>query len=175
VAVVRTLAELSLLAALLVAACLLAAGGSRTAPAAEPAPPRETDRIDSAGAGLTVRARALEAYLAAPGPRPPAERNPFGFREPVRSRGGGRPGARTAAETVAASAAARPEMVLSGIAEETGNGHPLRTAVISTPGELVFAKEGDRVLSRFLVLRIAADAVQLKDDAGGEVFVLTLK
>jgi hypothetical protein len=66
-------------------------------------------------------------------------------------------------------------MVLSGIAEETSNGHPVRTAVISARGELVFAREGDRVLSRFLVVRIAADAVQLKDGEGGEVFTLALK
>jgi hypothetical protein len=66
-------------------------------------------------------------------------------------------------------------MELAGIAEETGNGHPSRTAVISAAGQVIFAKEGDRVLSRFLVVRIAADAVHLKDEQGGGEFALVLK
>jgi hypothetical protein len=47
--------------------------------------------------------------------------------------------------------------------------------VISAAGQVIFAKEGDRVLSRFLVLRIVADAVHLKDDEGGGEFALVLK
>jgi len=169
--VTRTLAEFALLAALLVAAWLIAVGGGRLAPSRPgPPPSRGVGREEPVGAGLPERAEALRTYLASPPPRPPVRRNPFGFGQASPAAAGS-----AAADAGAALSASRPEMALAGIAEDTGNGHPVRTAVISTPGELVFAREGDRVLSRFLVLRIAADAVQLKDDKGGEVFVLALK
>jgi hypothetical protein len=98
-------------------------------------------------------------------------RNPFGF-------GAASAGAVRIAGGAAGAAAVptpRPSMELAGIAEETGNGHPNRTAVISAAGQVIFAKEGDRVLSRFLVVRIAADAVHLRDDEGGGEFSLALK
>ncbi len=93
-------------------------------------------------------------------------RNPFGF---------GVASAGAARATPAADHRGAGRMELAGIAEETGNGHPNRTAVISTAGQLILAKEGDRVLSRFLVVRIAADAVHLRDDEGGGEFSLVLK
>ncbi len=66
-------------------------------------------------------------------------------------------------------------MTLSGIAEDTENGRPVRTAVISARGQLVLAREGDRVLARFVVRRITADAVQIEDSEGGKAFTLVLK
>jgi len=142
--------------------------------ATQPTPPSAA-RDQPAGGGLSERAQALRAYLARPRPQGPVRRNPFRFQEPsaVGAVRGGR--ALAASRTESDAAASRPEMTLSGIAEETGDGNPVRTAVISTPGQLIFAKEGDRVLARFLVVRIAADAVQLKDDERGEVFTLALK
>jgi hypothetical protein len=174
--VTRTLAELVLLAALLAAAWLIAVKYSRVESPAATAPPGGAAYQDRpVDAGLSERARALRSYLGAPRPLAPVRRNPFGFLDSSRpmARVDGRAAAAVGAG--AASVSSRPEMALQGIAEETGNGHPLRTAVIATAGELLFAKEGDRVLSRFLVVRITEDAVQLKDDEGGATFFLVLK
>ncbi len=168
----RTLAELVLLAALLAALGLIVANRSPVTPV-EPGRAPATAAYGDApvDAGLPERAEALRRFLASPPPPAPVRRNPFGF------------GAASAAGARAAGDAAdratpptpRPPMELAGIAEETGNGHPVRTAVISAAGQVIFAKEGDRVLSRFLVVRIAADAVHLRDDEGGGEFSLVLK
>ena len=168
----RTLAELVLLAALLVALGLIVANRSRVTPA-EPGRGPATAASGNApvDAGLSERAEALRRLLASPPPPTPVRRNPFGFG--VASAGKARIGGEAA--DAAAVPASRPPMELAGIAEETGNGHPNRTAVISSGGQVIFAKEGDRVLSRFLVVRIAADAVHLKDDEGGGEFSLVLK
>jgi len=83
--------------------------------------------------------------------------------------------ARAAVEPEPPVADARPELLLTGIAEDGANGAIVRTALIVAAGQLVFAKEGDRVLSRFVVLRIAADAVQLRDAERGEVFTLAFR
>jgi len=171
--VTRTLAELVLLAALLVALGLIVASRSRVTPAEPGQPPASAAgsgdaRVD---AGLPERADALRRFLASPPPHAPVRRNPSGFGAASASGAGAAGGA---GETPTAPAP-RPPMALAGIAEDTGNGHPNRTAVISAGGQLVFAKEGDRVLSRFLVVRIAADAVHLKDDEGGGAFSLVLK
>jgi len=170
--VTRTLAETVLLAALLVVLGLIVASRSRGTPAEQvQAPARAAARDAPVDAGLPARAEALRRYLASPPPPTPVRRNPFGF-------GVASAGAARAAGGVAAAAAPptpRPPMDLAGIAEETGNGHPDRTAVISAAGQVIFAKEGDRVLSRFLVVRIAADAVHLRDDEGGGEFSLVLK
>jgi hypothetical protein len=170
--VTRTFAELALLAALLVALGLIVASRSRGAPA-EPgqAPATAAARDAPVDGGLPERAEALRRFIAAPPPPTPVRRNPFGFgvasAAEARAAGGG--------VEPAAARTPRPPMELAGIAEETGNGHPNRTAVISASGQVIFAKEGDRVLSRFLVVRIAADAVHLKDDEGGGEFSLVLK
>jgi hypothetical protein len=170
--VTRTLAELVLLAALAVALGLIVASRGRVWPA-EPGqmPAAAAFRAAPIDAGLSERVEALRRLLAHPPPPAPARRNPFGF--------GAAPAGGTRAAGGAAEAAAvpapRPSMELAGVAEETGNGHPNRTAVISAAGQLIFAKEGDRVLSRFLVVRIAADAVRLRDDEGGGEFSLVLR
>jgi hypothetical protein len=123
------------------------------------------------GAGLTGRASALRAYLAAPPARVTVRRNPFAF-----------PAPRRPAEAATLQRAVqpppvepRPDLTLSGIAEDAAAGGTVRTAVIAAAGQLFFAKEGDRVLSRFVVLRIAADAVQVRDTERGEVFTLAFK
>ena len=168
----RTWAELLLLAVLLLAAWL--AIGLR-APSPLPADgggsSSEAIADDPVGAGLAHRTRALKAYLAAPPPRGTVRRNPFSFPAPARPAGA--PGARQVES--APEPPPRPTLTLSGIAEEAGSDGPVRTAVIVSSGKLLFAKEGDRVLTRFVVLRIAADAVQLRDTERGEVFTLALK
>jgi hypothetical protein len=174
--VTRTLSELVLLVALLAAAWLIVVNNSLVAPPPATLPPGGAGSHDQpVDAGLPERAEALRTYLASPRPLAPVRRNPFGFQDSSRAVAGGAGRGPVPGGAAAASESSRPEMELEGIAEETGNGRPLRTAVIAAAGELIFAKEGDRVLSRFLVVRITADAVQLKDDEGGGTFSLALK
>ncbi len=171
--VTRTLAELVLLAALLVAAGLIAANrgrGAREVP--DGAPAKAASRDTPVDAGLPERAAALRAYLSSPPPRTSVRRNPFGFGAATAT---GRIGVAGTANAASAGPPPRPPMELAGIAEDTGNGHPARTAVISAAGQVIFATEGDRILSRFLVVRITADAVYLTDDEGGGEFSLVLK
>jgi hypothetical protein len=170
----RTSAELVLLAALLVAAWFVV-GHSTRVPASD-GPVAHAGKAlpaDPVGNGLTERAGRLRALLASPPRATALARNPFSFS-----------GSRAAAGPSAAQAARlpqpepdepRPDLALSGIAEETARGTPIRTAVIVAGGQLVFAREGDRVLSRFLVLRIAPDAVQLRDVERGDLLTLALK
>jgi hypothetical protein len=117
---------------------------------------------------LASRAAALRAYLASPRPPGQVRRNPFVF-------GTSPPRARVPSPVMLAPHAARPEMRLSGIAEDSGEAGLVRTAVISVLGQVFLAKEGDRVLSRFLVVRVASDAVQLRDADGDEAFTLVLR
>jgi hypothetical protein len=50
---------------------------------------------------------------------------------------------------------------LSGIAIDTVNGREERTAILNTPGGLVFVKEGEEVAGAYKVSKIAIDAVDL--------------
>lgn len=171
----RTQAELLLLGALLLGAWLVFGADYGL-------PSSVTDRARGGGSlgdrpvdqGLGERAREMRSRLAAPRPQSPVRRNPFSFGDDPPDSAGG---THAAAVAVAAPepAASRPEMRLSGIAEETGDDRPVRTAVISSHGQVVLAREGDRIFARFVVRRITADAVQLEDSAGGEVFTLVFK
>jgi hypothetical protein len=172
--VTRTWAELLLLAAL-VAAAWMALGHGLQAPRSSapsvrtPAP----DQGDPVGNGLGERARRLRAFIESPPLRAPVRRNPFTFPPAPRRT------AAAAVDTVVPpgppQAEPRSELVLSGIAEDADGGVTVRTAVIVAAGQLVFAREGDRVLARFVVQRIAADAVQIKDTERGDVFTLAFK
>ncbi len=129
-------------------------------PAADPIP------ADALG----VRAASLRQYLASARPPAAVRRNPFVFSASPPPAGMTLP-----ATPLSARHAPRPEMKLSGIAEDVGEHGPVRTAVISAMGQVFFAKEGDRVLSRFFVVRVVADAVQLRDTDGDELFTLVLR
>lgn len=50
---------------------------------------------------------------------------------------------------------------LSGIAIDTVDGREERTAILNTPGGLVFVKEGEDVAGAYTVAKIAIDAVDL--------------
>ncbi len=169
----RTSAELLLLAALLAVAWMVFGQGAH-GPAVGVGDVRRASppQPDPVGNGLSERATRLRTYLAAPPPHGAIRRNPFSFTS-ARPAASARVERRVEVDSEAL--APRPELTLSGIAEDRAAGAAARTAVIAADGQLVFAKEGDRVFSRFLVLRIAADAVQLEDTVRDEVFTLALK
>lgn len=149
----------------------------------------------SAGGRAGSRAPAVSAPASGPAgrqstslltriraPREPGparvSRDPFRFAEAER-----RPPADASALAVAAmqalSAAAQappgPRMTLVGVAERREGDASVFTAVINVDGDVVLARQGDRVAGRFLVVRITADTVSLEEPGDGGTRVLRLR
>jgi hypothetical protein len=134
-----------------------AATAAPTAQRVPQAPPASEPDLDEATARLRAR------IAKAPAPRSP-ERNPFDFERapvpthpavPVTRLVGGPP--------LPTAPPPPPQLTLSGIAEtRTGEG-VVRTAIIAGPGQLYFAKLGERVAGRYEISAIGADIVELKD------------
>jgi hypothetical protein len=125
--------------------------------------------------GILAQAERLRARLASPPAYRAPARNPFQFREPPPARQAVGKSAAPAPTTDAADRVERPEMKLVGIAEDSGpDGVVRRTIIVSAMMQLFFAKEGDRVLGRYEVVRITADAARLKGP-DGESFTLALR
>jgi hypothetical protein len=70
---------------------------------------------------------------------------------------------------------APPAFRLIGVAEDTAAGNPVRTAIISAPGQLYVVREGERIASRYGVARISPDVVELVDTANSTELRLALK
>ena len=164
-----------------VLACLLAAAwAARRAGPALSADPAQARPAAAAIAsiptdGILEQAARLRARLASPPPFKPPSRNPFRFSEPPATRPFPVPKTRPALTTALVERPERPEMKLVGIAEEAGrDGVTRRTAIISAMAQLIFVKEGERVLGRYEVVRITADAAQLKGP-DGETFTIALR
>jgi len=68
----------------------------------------------------------------------------------------------------------KPAFKLVGIAEDAGPDGPVRTAIVTNAGALVFVKEGESV-SRYRVTRIAADVVEFTDPDDNTMLRLALK
>ncbi len=169
---VRNLALAALIVGVVAAAWLLG-GPARTAS-------RETPRLSAASprgasdptfADVGGSSTRMQARLKAPAPLASSRRDPFSFYEPPPSPA---PATRPRSAVVAASVEVpRPEMQLVGIAADGKDGQLSRVAVICAANQLVLAKEGDRLLARYLVVRVTEDAVQLKD--GDATFTLAMK
>jgi len=166
-------AELLLLVALLGGAWMVRGRADRE-PVTSPVPGRAVvAERDPVVAGLSERTERLRAFIATPRPPVDVRRNPFRF--PASAPPVAAAGALHRVEVDSEAAAPRPELTLSGIAEDQVGETTVRTAVINAGGQLVFVKEGDRILSRFLVVKIASDAVRIKDTERDEVFTLAFK
>lgn len=68
----------------------------------------------------------------------------------------------------------RPPLALVGIAENDSAGETVRTAVISGEGQLFLVKEGEAFANRYRVVRIGADAVELRDEVADATIQLGL-
>ena len=68
-----------------------------------------------------------------------------------------------------------PDLQLLGIAEDTREGQPSRTAVISAMDGLFLVHEGEPIALRYQVRKIGADAVELEDLAAGTTIRLALR
>jgi hypothetical protein len=69
-----------------------------------------------------------------------------------------------------------PALQLIGVAETNTNDGPVRTALITGGhSELMMVTVGQRILSRYDVVAVAADAVELKDVDTGAIRRLILQ
>ena len=131
---------------------------------------------DSFGQRLRDRTQALRTHRTAPPRFVPAARNPFSFRERVAVA----PRVRAVDPLPEAPVERPPDAIraslrLSGIAEDGQGATASRTAVISGGGQVLLLRDGDRFLSRFVVVRIAPDAVQIRDVDSGDSFTLMIR
>jgi hypothetical protein len=132
--------------------------------------------IDLSGAALSDEIKRLHERLRpTAAPRQPA-RNLFEFTAPkVKPAPLALPSPH-AAEDGLAAVAAPPALTLSGLAEDPApDGTIVRTAIISTPGQLFLAKEGDLVTTRYRVAHISPDGVELLDLTDNTTLRLVLK
>jgi hypothetical protein len=129
---------------------------------------------------MQVTTERLEARRAQ-GELPAEERrNPFRFavdqrapREPQQAQAATLPLAAGAA--TAATLPTLPPMSLIGIVDRTVDGRAQRLAVVSMADTLYYAAAGARIGSRYEVVSVAADAVELKDLSDGSTRRVALK
>ncbi len=126
-------------------------------------------QIDLRGEGLSAEIERLHDRLR-PSATPDHGRNLFQF---GRGRAVVAPAPVAAAEraAVAPAAPAEPPFKLIGIAEDNG----VRTAILTSPGQLLMVKEGDSVASTYRVTAISGDAIVLTANGDGSVLRLALK
>jgi hypothetical protein len=139
-------------------------------PVAAPAP------IDARGAALSSEIARLHDRLR-PSAAPQRSRNLFQFAA-VRARPAPAPipAARPAlSEAAATPRPAPPPLKLIGVAEDAGPSGPIRTAILSAPGQLLFVKEGDAATPRYRVAKISSEVIELTDTLDGTALRLALK
>ena len=161
-----------------VVATWLAASPTVRAPVSTPMTPvQEAAHSAEAATDIVQQADRLRAKLQTAAVYQEPARNPFRFGERIRlvpTAGSG------GAEVSPAPVSAVPEqpafvLTLSGIAEDIVDGQVLRTAIISTPHDVVLVKEGDTVDDQFRVVSIATDSVELTSTTDSSRIHLTLK
>jgi hypothetical protein len=170
---------------LILAAWLLPSATSdpaQPASRAKPAAPGPAQRATAVQDALVLDVEAATARLrtyetSRPGSRRPA-RNPFRF-GPSPARAGpaaalppapevGTP-AESAGEHAPPGATLQPPALrLVGVAERYG-AEPARIAILASPSDVHLAAPGDRVIGRYTVLAVLADAAELRDETTGAV------
>lgn len=168
--------------AALIGAWLSSAAGilldGRREPAQTATGPAATSGAETLAADVQAQAARLRDRLShAPMPQP-AGRNPFRFGA---RRIAVRPAVRAAVVDVPSAPLAAtaiplpPPLKLEGLAEREIGGVKTRTAVLSRLGEIFFAAEGETVASRYRILAIGTDVVELQDVATGAVTRLAIR
>ena len=156
----------------------LAAASTSGSRAIAPAPSVAPVVRDIDGDALAKEIARLHEHLR-PTAAPSQGRNLFRFAPaPVVAR----PSVQAAPEThpalseaAVAPRPALPAIKLIGVAEDAGANGPIRTAIMSAPGQLLLLKEGDTALTHYRVTKILTDAVELTDMSDATVVRLTLK
>jgi hypothetical protein len=131
--------------------------------------------IDARGVELAGEVAKLHDRLRpTAAPRQPG-RNLFAFHVAPVAPAAEEPPKPALVEAPAPKAPAQPTLKLSGIAEDPGPDGPVRLAIISGDGQLFMVKEGEAVTSRYRVVKISADVVELGDLGDGTTRRLALK
>ena len=68
-----------------------------------------------------------------------------------------------------------PRLALVGLAEDVTDSGPVRTAIVSGFGDIFLVKAGETVASRYRVVSVASDGVELVDETDGSTLRLSLK
>lgn len=137
--------------------------------------PERTVPADASIADLSAQVSRLhERLVPSATPIQPA-RDLFRFRAPKPKPAPAAPSPAVALAAAAAPAAVRPAIKLDGIAEDGKGDRLVRTAIISTGGQLFLAREGDAVGPRYTVARIGPDVVELLDHVDNTTLRLALR
>jgi hypothetical protein len=144
-----------------------------------PVPIAQYAPIELRGAELASEiARLHERLRPSATPRQPS-RNLFAFRAmPARAAVPVLPSVPAPALSEAPpplAAPAQPSVKLVGLGEDDGPDGPVRTAFISSEGQLFVVKEGENVTPRYRVVKISADVVELVDLTDNTVRRLALR
>lgn len=168
-------------AAVLATWFIAAAGqdGSRSKPTVIADEVRHLTETERAALDIQQQADRLRGRLViAPAPSD-TRRNPFVFR--TREAQSAR-NISTTPDSMAADPTTAPEplpepdpFTLSGVATDENPEGPIRTAVLSGLGDVFLVKAGDIVASRYEIVAVGADAVELKDLATGRTFRIGLR
>jgi len=141
----------------------------RTATRTDPRKPRDVTSFD-----LNEAAERLKARLNAQRQSRGLDRNPFEFGQPPAPRVAPMPAA-AAAMAAPAPVDLPPPFALTGVAEQKNGDVMERTAILTGDGQMYFAKVGERVVGRYEVTAVGADAVELRELDGGRVVRLGLR
>ena len=155
----------------LLVAWLAAAANPPVTPVPTAAPQRTPLEGKQPWRDLNAETDRLQHWLAtAPLTRPPM-RNPFKFvaPDPVPHSSG-----IPAAGVRPTVPAPPPPLTLAGIAENDAGGTITRTAIVSADGQVFLAREGEIFADRYRVVRIGADAVELRDETADVIVRLGL-
>src|SRR2546425_4907218 len=137
-------------------------------------PIERASRIDASSDALAAEiARLHERLRPDASPRQPG-RNLFAFTaRGVRSEA--LPPKPALSEAVVAPVAAPPPFKLIGVAEDAGPDGPVRTAIVSAPGQVFLVKQGENLTLRYRVAKISPDVVELTDLGDGSTLRLALR
>ena len=125
---------------------------------------------------IEAQAARLQARLAAAPEPARSGRNPFAFR--VRRVESPPPRSVRAADVDDIPAVPAPDpipLTLSGVAEDAGPDGTIRTAILSGLGDVFHARVGDTIASRYQVMAIGAEAVDVNDLNTGRTIRLGLR
>ena len=133
---------------------------------------RPAERVEITAEDLNTQATKLREHLN--GGLSPSTRNPFRFgsAKSVASHAGNSSAAKSTASAIASAtpvAPPPPNYTLAGIAERSAPEGRKRTAVISGEGQLYLLTEGQIVGARYVVVRVDAEAVLLREQSGTEL------
>lgn len=156
---------------MLLAAWLASAAGVGGPPSIPPVASRSPEAVQLDALASDVQSQALrlrQRLAAAPAPRATI-RNPFEF---VASQPPPSANVRRAAPTPpVVDVPPEPNLVLIGVAEDGST----RTAMIESGDDLVMAIEGQTIVSRYRVVQVGADAIELVDLVTGTTRRLFLR